>query len=297
LVKRQKLDLPVQVYPRAERYLRDPSWKRHSFTIVRDSRTGRHAVHLLLEKELVGDQLAEAWGVDPGMKRLVYAVNDSGTRKVVVTGDDPEIRPLLHDLRMLNNRIAKLQRKGKIQALKRLRSKRGRKAEQIRGIVARKTATSLPATPVMVGVGYPANLRSTKGTRLVNRSGGRNGKKNKPERRISRKHRKRLNRWAYDDQGKKIVSHCLERGHLAHQLNVIKDRYFECRTCGYIGDRDGNGGHNISYYTQWKLYLAMIDCPDDSLLSNVSPGFVLPPSRAILLVRGTGGVPAVNPGG
>ncbi|MHA2333548.1 MAG: hypothetical protein ACXAEU_16110, partial [Candidatus Hodarchaeales archaeon] len=44
----------------------------------------------------------------------------------------------------------------------------------------------------------------------------------------------------------------------------------------------------ISYYTQWKLYLAMNDCPDDSLLSNVSPGFALPPSRAILLVRGRG---------
>ncbi|MHA2296203.1 MAG: zinc ribbon domain-containing protein [Candidatus Hodarchaeales archaeon] len=267
----------------------------------------------MLEKELAGDHLAEAWGVDPGMKRLVYAVNDSGTRKVVVTGDDLEIRPLLHDLRMLNNRIAKLQRKGKIRALKRLRSKRGRKAEQIRGIVARKTATSLPATPVLVGVGYPANLRSTKGIRPVNKPSGRNGNKNKPERRISRKHRKRLNRWAYDNQGKKIVSHCLERGHLAHQLNewkstrtcnkcgsentLIKDRYFECHTCGYIGDRDGNGGHNISYYTQWKLYLAMNDCSDDSLLSNVSPGFVLPPSRVVRLVRGTGGVPAVNSSG
>ncbi|MHA2332473.1 MAG: hypothetical protein ACXAEU_10645 [Candidatus Hodarchaeales archaeon] len=43
--------------------------------------------------------------------------------------------------------------------------------------MARKTVTGLPAIPVLVGVGYPSNLRSTKGTRPVNRPGGRTGKK------------------------------------------------------------------------------------------------------------------------
>ncbi|MHA2297830.1 MAG: hypothetical protein ACXAEU_19030 [Candidatus Hodarchaeales archaeon] len=41
--------------------------------------------------------------------------------------------------------------------------------------------------------------------------------------------------------------------------------------------------------------MAMNDCPGDPLLAKVSPGFVLPPSRAVLLVRGMGGVPTVNP--
>jgi transposase len=254
LSKREKLSLPVQVYPRAEKLLRDPSWSRKSFSIVWNSKTRRYAVHLKLEKEIRYKRLHDAWGFDPGMKRLLYGINDSGTERAVLDGNDLEIKRRLSKMKAPGNRKAKLQRLGKLRALKQCKNKLYRVAEDLRHVVATKAVRCLPAAPVLVSIGQPKKIREHVGTRKKN---SRNGKTS------PRKHRRRLHNWSFKAQGDKLYHEALEHGHYPVLVDearsrttstcsqcgssnvTIADRQFECNNCGFKEDRDGNGGLNI----------------------------------------------------
>jgi transposase len=254
LKKREKLSLPVQIYSHTERLLRDPSWSRKSFSIVWNSEKKRYAVHLKLEKEISYTRLHDAWGFDPGMKRLLYGINDNGTERTVLDGNDPEIKRRLSKIKVLGNRKAKLQRLGKLRALKQCKNKQYLVAEDLRHVIASKAVRCLPAAPVLVSIGQPKKIREHKGTRKKN---SRNGKTN------PRKHRKRLHNWSFKAQGDKLYHEALEHGHYPVIVDearsrttstcnhcgsnnvAINDRQFECNDCGFKEDRDGNGGLNI----------------------------------------------------
>lgn len=254
LKKREKLSFPVQVYPHAERLLRDLSFKRKSFSIVWDSQKKRYAVHLKLEKDIRYRRLHDAWGFDPGMKRLLYGINDSGTERTVLDGTDVEIKRRLSKMKALGNRRAKFQRLGKLRALKQCKNKLYRVAEDLRNVVATKAVRGLPAAPVLVSIGQPKKIREHKGLRKKN---SRNGKTS------PRKHRKRLHNWSFKAQGDKLYHEALEQGHYPLVVDearsrttstcnqcgssnvTITDRQFACNDCGFKEDRDGNGGLNI----------------------------------------------------
>ncbi|MHA2299112.1 MAG: zinc ribbon domain-containing protein [Candidatus Hodarchaeales archaeon] len=196
----------------------------------------------------------DAWGFDPGMKRLLYGINDSGTERMVLDGNDLEIKRRLSKIKVLGNRKAKLQRLGKLRALKKCKSKQYLVAEDLRYVVASKAVRCLPAAPVLVSIGQPKKIREHKGTRKKN---SRNGKTS------PKKHRKRLHNWSFKAQGDKLYLEVLEHGHYpvivdearsrttstcnhCGSSNVtINDRQFECSDCGFKEDRDGNGGLNI----------------------------------------------------
>ncbi|MHA2299260.1 MAG: zinc ribbon domain-containing protein [Candidatus Hodarchaeales archaeon] len=254
LKKREKLVLPVQVYPHAERLLHDPSWSRKSFNIVWDSARKRYAVHLKLEKEVRYTRLHDAWGFDPGMKRLLYGINDSGTEKTVLDSNDREIKRRLSKIKKLGNRKARLQRLGKLRALKKCKNKQYLVAEDLRYVTASKAVKCLPAAPVLVSIGQPKKIREHKGARKKNNPNGRTN---------SKKHRKRLHNWSFKALGDKLYHESLEHGHYPVIVDearsrttstcsqcgswdvTIVDRLFECNDCGFKEDRDGNGGLNI----------------------------------------------------
>ncbi len=287
LRKGKKLELPVQVYPQVERLLRDASWQRKSFSIVWNSRKKRYAVHLKLEKQVTYERLCDAWGVDLGMKRLAYAINEGATASIVLDGNDPDIYPLLSKLKKLENRIARLQRLGKTRVLRKLRNKRRRVAEQLRNVVATKLVKNLPAAPVLISIGQPKKIRENKGARQKNITST-SGKAS------PLKHRKRIHRWSYKAQGERIYHECLEHGHLpllvgewwttktchaCGSRNVtINDRQFACNDCGYTGDRDGNGGLNIKDVGKKQFVKLQHGKKNGQLFKNVVCDFPLPAS-------------------
>lgn len=260
LQKGRKLVLPVQVYPHAECLLRDPSWQRKSFSIVWDQRHKRYAVHLKLEKRIIVDRVHEAWGTDLGLKRLVYAINDTTHETIVLEKDDPVIWPLLSRLKSLENRIARLQRLGKTQTLQKFRRKRYLVAEHLRNVVANHTVRQLPVESVLFSIGQPTKIREAKGARQKNSVNGTMSPK---------KQRKRLHRWSFKAQGEKLYTKALENGHLPFLVTEwwttrtcyhcgsrdvsISDRQLTCNECGSEEDRDANGGLNISELGKQQL--------------------------------------------
>ncbi len=280
--KRKKLLLPVQVYPYAERLLRGSSWQHKSFCIVWNCQRKKYAVHLKLEKSVAFEQLHEAWGIDLGIKRLVYAINDNNST-ILLDGNDPTIFLLLSRLKTLENRIARLQRLEKTCVLQKFRRKRYVVAEQLRNVVAKKTVSSLPDKPVLLSIGQPKKIRENKGVRMKNSTNG-----NK----TSKKHRKRLHRWSFKAQGGKLFTKSLEYGHLpllvtewwtTHTCNrcgsrdvTINDRQFKCNECGCTGDRDGNGGLNISDLGKQQFVKLQQSKKEGNPLKNVVCDFPLP---------------------
>jgi len=254
LVKRSKLSLPVQVYPRVERLLRDPSWKRKSFCIVWDSKKKHYSVHLKMETEIHYRRLHDAWGFDPGMKRMLYRINDDDTERAVMDSNDPDIHLRLSKMKELACRRAKLQRQGKLRGLKKCKNKLYRVAEDLRHVVAAKAVNCLPVEPVLVSIGQPVKIREHVGLRVKNSPNG----KTSP-----RKHRKRLHNWSFKALGDKLYSKSLEQGHYPLVVDeargrttstcnncgsrdvTVNDRSFTCNNCGFKEDRDGNGGLNI----------------------------------------------------
>ncbi|MHA2296740.1 MAG: zinc ribbon domain-containing protein [Candidatus Hodarchaeales archaeon] len=279
----KKLELPVQVYPHVERLLRDTSWHRKSFSIVWNSRKKQYAVHLKLEKEVTYERLSDAWGVDLGMKRLAYAINEGAASSIVLDGNDPEIRPLLSKLKELENRIARLQRLDKTRVLKKFKNKRYLVAEQLRNVIATKLVRCLPAAPVLVSIGQPRRIREKKGARQRNTTTGKTSPK---------KHRKRIHRWSYKAQGDRLYHECLEHGHFPVLENehwttrqchfcgsrqvIINDREIYCPLCWYIGDRDANGGLNIKDIGKKRFVKLQHGKKSGQLLKNVVCDFPLP---------------------
>jgi len=91
------------------------------------------------------------------------------------------------ELHELNNRIGKLQREGKIKALKKLRTKRRNLLLDLRRNVAKELGKVLKYTYVYIG--YPKNIREN------NYKGNGN-----------RKQRKMINRLALRELGRMIIS-------------------------------------------------------------------------------------------
>ena len=283
LRKGKKLELPVQVYPHVERLLCDASWQRKSFSIIWDSRKKRYAVHLKLEKEVTYERLCDAWGVDLGMKRLAYAINDGADSSIVLDGNDPEIYPLLSKLKKLENRIARLQRLSKTCVLKKFKNKRYKLAVQLRNVIATKLVRCLPAAPVLVSIGQPKKLRANKGARQKNTTTGKTSLK---------KHRKRIHRWSYKAQGERLYHECLEHGHFPVLENehwttrqchscgsrsvLIDDRKIYCPLCWYTGDRDANGGLNIKDLGKKRFVKLQNGKKSGQPLKNVVCDFPLP---------------------
>jgi putative transposase len=264
LNKGKRLSLPMQVYPYAERFLNNPKWKRKSFSLIWNRQKKGYFVHLKLEKHVVSNKLTDAWGVVLGMKRLVYAVNDDEQQHLVIDGNHPSITPLLQRLKELNNRLARLQRLGRIAALKKQRYKRSRVAEHLRNVLVKTTFEQLATItngPILIGFGYPKRLRDYRGVRQKHLTCS--------HRTSSKRHRKRLHRWSYKALLTKLLTKALEYGHLSFKVveywttkrchccgkyNVtITDRSFLCHICGYKGDRDGNASCNIRDLTKLRL--------------------------------------------
>lgn len=264
LNKGKRLSLPIQVYPYAERFLNNPKWEQKSFSLVWNRQKKRYFVHLKLEKHIVPKKLTDAWGIDLGMKRLVYAVNDDEQQHFVIDGNHPSITPLLQRLKELNNRLARLQRLGRIAALKKQRHKRSRVAEHLRNVLVKTTFEQLATItkgPILIGFGYPKRLRNHRGVRPKHLT--------RSHRASSKRHRKRVHRWAYKALLAKLLTKALEYNHLPFKVveywttkrchrcgkyNVtITDRSLVCHICGYKGDRDGNTSCNIRDLAKLRL--------------------------------------------
>jgi len=258
----KRLQLPVQGYTWANNYLSDETWLKKSFRVVWNPDLQRFFVHLMLEKEFTFPDLLAFYGSDPGMKRLLYASSDPDLihpkaeaikKQISIMGSHPRIRPLLSKLKVLSDRIARLQRLQKIKVLKRLKNKRYGVARQLRYVIASIFVNELPVESVMVALGLPKKLRQNQGQRA----------KNYPNLKVkaSKKHRKRLHRWSYRAltlilEQKLLEAHHLpiivtevnttRRCHKCESLNSeIHDREFTCLNCGYKADRDKNASDNI----------------------------------------------------
>ncbi|MFX0183521.1 MAG: hypothetical protein ACFE95_10610 [Candidatus Hodarchaeota archaeon] len=88
----------------------------------------------------------------------------------MIDGNHPSITPLLQRLKELNNRLARLQRLGRISALKKQRYKRSRVAEHLRNVLVKTTFEQLASItngPILIGFGYPKRLRDHKGVRCL----------------------------------------------------------------------------------------------------------------------------------
>ena len=139
------------------------------------------------------------------MKRLAYIRQIGGENRVLSFPKenynynynyDYDFFKRMHEL---NNRIAKLQRKGKTKALKKLKHKRRNVARDFRRKLAREIASQV--TNTIIFVGHPKNVRDEhfKG----------NG---------SRNLRKRVNRWAFKEFGELLVLKLKENGNYAELI-------------------------------------------------------------------------------
>ena len=145
-------------------------------------------------------------------------------------------------MRELNNRIAKLQKLGKKEALKKLRHKRRNYAIDFKRKLAAEVAKQF--SDAIVFIGLPKNIRNEhyKG------SG-------------NKKLRKRVNRWAFREFAEILKTELMENGNIAIIINEwmstkrcsecgsknteVNDRHFRCLECGYEDDRDVNAAKNI----------------------------------------------------
>lgn len=239
LRKYETIYIPLITYPYADDHLK---WKIKGFRLLYNYRLKRWEVHVTVEREIEVHAKGYA-GIDLGMKRLAYIkqVNKEGENRVLSFPKEDH-RHFFRRMHELNNRIAKLQRKGKIKALKKLKNKRRNVALDFRRKLAKDVASNISNTVVFIG--YPRNIREEhyKG----------NGNK------LSRK---RLNRWAFKEFGDILILKLRENENHAifvgetystrtcsicgSRNTVVEDRNFYCKNCGVKFDRDENGATNI----------------------------------------------------
>ncbi|HDD69020.1 MAG TPA: transposase [Candidatus Korarchaeota archaeon] len=236
LKKYETIYIPLITYPYADKHLK---WKIKGFRLLYNHRLGRWEVHVTVEKE-VKVHIKSYAGADLGMKRLAYIRQIGGENRVLsFPKENYNFFKRMHEL---NNRIAKLQRKGKTKALKRLKQKRRNVARDFRRKLAREIASQV--TNTIIFVGHPKNVRDEyfKG----------NG---------SRNLRKRVNRWAFKEFGELLVLKLRENGNHAELIGeswstktccicdsrntIVNDRDFYCKDCNASIDRDDNGQANI----------------------------------------------------
>jgi len=242
LKKYETIYIPLITYPYADKHLK---WKIKGFRLLYNYRLRRWEVHVTVEKE-VKVHIKSYAGADLGMKRLAYIRQIGGENRVLSFPKenydynyDYDFFKRMHEL---NNRIAKLQRKGKTKALKKLKHKRRNVARDFRRKLAREIASQV--TNTIIFVGHPKNVRDEhfKG----------NG---------SRNLRKRVNRWAFKEFGELLVLKLKENGNYAELIGeswstktccicdsrntIVNDRDFHCKDCNASIDRDDNGQANI----------------------------------------------------
>jgi putative transposase len=242
LKKGEKLHLPLCMYPHAAKHLHGKEWRVKSFQLVKNYRLKRYEVHIVVEKE-VQPVLRSLTGIDLGLKRLATTVTcePEGEANVMLFKKEDYKEFFIH-MRQLNNRIAKLQRLGKYEVVKKLYSKRVNYAKDFRRKLAIDIAERL--TGSLVVIGYPEKVRNChyKG------SG-------------HRRNRKRVNHWAFKDCAERLAMAVLMRDGVPLVINEwwtthrcsmcgsrkvdVKDRAFECLNCGFTADRDVNAAFNI----------------------------------------------------
>jgi putative transposase len=229
------------------------------FRLLYNYHLKRWEVHVVVEKEKEVSIKSFA-GIDLGMKRLAY-IRQLGENRVL--SFPKEDYDFFHRMHVLNNRIARLQRLGKIKALKKLRNKRRNIARDFRWKLAKEVSSQI--TNTMLFVGYPKHLRDShyKG----------NGNRNL---------RKRVNRWAFKEFGDILILKLKERNYAeligeaystktccicGSRKTEINDRDFHCQSCGINLDRDENGAINIlkkglkknrAYEVVWPVLLQQL---------------------------------------
>ena len=109
LEKGKRIVIPLHSYAYAEKHLR---WKIKSFQIVYRSKLKRYEVHVVVEKEVVVSKPKFVVGIDLGLKRLVTAYIREENRVLLL--EKSRYKKFFIRMRELNNRIAKLQRLGKV---------------------------------------------------------------------------------------------------------------------------------------------------------------------------------------
>ncbi|MHA1238859.1 MAG: RNA-guided endonuclease InsQ/TnpB family protein [Candidatus Odinarchaeia archaeon] len=237
----KRIDIPLHSYPYAERHLKE--WKIKSFQIVYRSKLKRYEVHVVVEREVVVSKPKRFVGVDLGLKRIITAYEVSDEENRVLLYSKEEYKQFFIRMRKLNNRIAKLQRLGKIRLLKKLKHKRRNYAIDFRRKLAVKVAKHFSNSIVFIGL--PKNVRMDK-----HYKGSSNCKL-----------RKRVNHWAFREFAEMLKVELMERGNATIIVNEwmstkqcsecgsrnvqIEDREFLCLDCGHKDDRDVNAAKNI----------------------------------------------------
>lgn len=236
LEKGKRIVIPLHSYPYAEKHLKE--WKIKSFQIVYRPKLKRYEVHVVVEKE-VKIKPKRFVGIDLGLKRLVTAYEEENR---VLLLEKSRYKRFFIRMRELNNRIAKLQKLGKVKALKKLRHKRRNLALDFRRKLAAEVAKNFNNSIVFIGL--PKNIRSEHC-----RGSG------------NRKLRKRVNHWAFREFAEILRLKLMESGNVAIVINEwkstrlcsrcgstkteVNDRRFRCIECGYEDDRDVNAAKNI----------------------------------------------------
>jgi putative transposase len=239
LEKGKRIAVPLHSYAYAEKYLK--SWKIKSFQIVWRSKLKRYEVHVVVEKEVVCEPRSIV-GIDLGLKRLVVAYEVSKEENRVLLLEKSEHKEFFIRMRKLNNRIAKLQRLGKIKALKKLRKRRNLAID-----FRRKLAVEIAKhfSDAIIFIGHPASIRTDKHYRGSGH----------------RRNRKRINHWPFREFAAMLQVELVENGNLAYIINEhgstcrcsvcgskqveVNDREFLCLNCGHKDDRDINAAKNI----------------------------------------------------
>lgn len=245
LHKGERIDIPLQTYPYAEKYLK--GWDIKSFQVIYNYRLKRWEVHVVVKKEKdIKIKIKNVAGIDLGIKRPAVISKVGEDNRVILIMKDEKWKPHYLKLKRLNNRIAKLQRIEKIKALKKLKNKRRNLLQDIRRKMAGEIAKEFKDRDTYVFIGYPKWIREN------NEKG--NGK---------RKLRKMIHRWAFKEFGEMILQKVREYGGdgkligekwTTHRCPVcgskkvtVEDRYryFKCKECGLEADRDVVGSANI----------------------------------------------------
>jgi len=243
---REILQLPLHSYPYADKYLRSRGWSVKSFQLVRNCRLERWEAHVVVEREFVPRAPRSIVGVDLGMRCLETAVRiDAEGIRDSFRVEKEQHKWFFKQMHELNNRIAKLQRLGKHEVLKKLRNERQNLAEDFRQKLAVEFVANLKKGD-FVAVGIPERIRDELGWK---------GNGNKVQ-------RKRLNRWSFKRQARWIRGKALERGIITVELNEhgtthrcylcglrmaeLGERMLRCTSCGLEIDRDVNGAINIA---------------------------------------------------
>ena len=268
LTKRKRMAIPLLMSKFTKNELENSQWRAKSFSIVWNPKTKRFSVHLRLEKHFRIKTISDIiYGGDLGLKRPICLSADDLSEALIFDKTKSQTRFLFKKLKALNNRIAKLQRLEKWNALKKVRGKQKRVSKELRYLIAKDVKAFLPDTPCLIAIGLPKHIRQNKGTRMKHASTYRWTR--------SKRHRKRLNRWSFNALAEILVAVCSEAGHLVvivpeawtsktcHKCDgrdvYINDRAFSCLNtdCRWTGDRDVNAAINIAKIGLGKIAFSL----------------------------------------